>query len=190
MIVWNSYYDGPQILQLQSANITNSEVVQLKPPQLTGLTQLQIYCLIVTSKGWIACLIFSKMRRYSRYVKSSTGIATSCICGPWTLQFCPQRNVAFQCFSALSKCKPHFKRPGLIHSPSSSIFLNKHSTAIYFNRHSSFPGDFSSKLHGAKSPNIPTYVARNDPNQNQKTKTEAVSLSLSVKITAFAQESA
>jgi hypothetical protein len=68
VIVWNSYYDGPQILHLQSANITNSEVVQLKPPQLTGLTQLQIYCLIVTSKGWIACHIFSKMRGYGRYV--------------------------------------------------------------------------------------------------------------------------
>jgi hypothetical protein len=79
----------------------------------------------------------------------------------------------------LSKCNPHFKRPGLIHSPSSSIFLNKHSTAIYFNRHSSFPGDFSSKLHGAKSPNIPTYVARNDPNQNQKNKKLTLSLSLS-----------
>lgn len=68
VIVWNSCYDGPQILRLQSANITNSEVVQLKPPQFTGLTQLQIYCLIVTSKGWIACHIFSKMRGYGRYV--------------------------------------------------------------------------------------------------------------------------
>ena len=122
VIVWNSYYDGPQILQLQSANITNSEVVQLKPPQLTGLTQLQIYCLIVTSKGWIACLIFSKMRRYSRYVNLPRVLPLPAFVGLGPCSSAPNGMLLFNAFQHCQSASHTSKDLGWFIAPAARSF--------------------------------------------------------------------